>query len=70
MSFEIPESVKVYSQFGHPILMWVLFGLTLYAMYLGIQLRRVRSAEGEVKKELIKGRFTIRHHQIGSLLLR
>lgn len=69
MSFEIPESVKVYSQFGHPILMWVLFGLTLYAMYLGIQLRRVRSAEGEVKKELIKGRFTIRHHQIGSLLL-
>jgi hypothetical protein len=69
MSFEIPESIKVYSQFGHPILMWVLFGLTLYAMYLGIQLRRVRSAEGEVKKELIKGRFTIRHHQIGSLLL-
>ncbi len=69
MSFEIPESVKVYSQFGHPILMWVLFGLTLYAMYLGIQLRRVRSAEGEVKKELIKGRFTIRHHQIGSVLL-
>lgn len=69
MSFEIPESVKVYSQFGHPILMWVLFGLTLYAMYLGIQLRRIRSAEGEVKKELIKGRFTIRHHQIGSLLL-
>ncbi len=69
MSFEIPESIKVYSQFGHPILMWVLFGLTLYAMYLGIQLRRVRSADGEVKKELIKGRFTIRHHQIGSLLL-
>jgi Protein of unknown function (DUF4079) len=69
MSFEIPESIKVYSQFGHPILMWVLFGLTLYAMYLGIQLRRVRSAEGEVKKELIKGRFSIRHHQIGSILL-
>lgn len=69
MSFEIPESVKVWSQFFHPLLMWVLFGVTLYAMYLGIQLRRTREAEGETKKQLLKGRFIIRHHQIGSILL-
>ncbi|GAB4140161.1 MAG: DUF4079 domain-containing protein [Cyanobacteria bacterium J069] len=69
MSPELLQSLKVYSQFVHPVLMWVLFGLTLYAMYLGIQLRRVRSAEGEKKKQLLKGRFNIRHHQIGSILL-
>lgn len=66
---ELPESVKVYSQFAHPLLMWVLLGLTVYALYLGVQIRRTRAAEGEVKKELIKGRFNIRHHQIGSVLL-
>lgn len=69
MNFEIPESVKVWSQFAHPLLMWVLLGATLYALYLGIQIQRTRAAEGEVKKELIKGRFNIRHHQVGSALL-
>lgn len=69
MNFQIPDSVKVWSQFGHPLLMWVLLGITLYALYLGIQVRRTRSVEGDAKKELIKGRFNIRHHQIGSALL-
>jgi hypothetical protein len=69
MNVEIPESVKVWSQFFHPVLMWVLLGLTVYALYLGMQWRRVRSAEGDTKKELLKGRFNIRHHQIGSILL-
>lgn len=69
MSFEIPESVKVYSQFLHPILMWLLFGMTLYSMYLGFKIRKTRSAEGEEKKQLIQGRFNIRHHQISALLL-
>lgn len=59
----------MWSQFAHPILMWVLFAATLYALYLGFQIRRTRSAEGETKKELIKGRFNIRHHQIGAVLL-
>ncbi|HEY9620292.1 MAG TPA: DUF4079 domain-containing protein [Crinalium sp.] len=69
MTFEIPESIKVWSQFGHPLIMWVLLALTVYAMYLGIQIRRTRSAEGDVKKQLIQGRFNIRHHQIGAILL-
>lgn len=63
------ESIKVWSQFGHPVLMWILFIATLYATYLGFQIRRTRKAEGELKKELIKGRFNIRHHQLGSILL-
>lgn len=66
---EILESVKVWSQFGHPVLMWVLFALTLYAGYLGWQIRRTRSAEGDLKKELIKGKFTVKHHQFGSIIL-
>jgi uncharacterized membrane protein len=69
MNPEIPESVKVWSQFSHPIMMWVLFAATVYALYLGIQIRRTRSAEGDTKKELIKGRFNIRHHQVGAALL-
>jgi Protein of unknown function (DUF4079) len=69
MSFEIPESVKVYSQFAHPLTMWVLLALSLYALYLGVQIRRTRLAEGEVKKQMIQGRFNIKHHQIGSILL-
>ncbi len=69
MSPTIPESVKVWSQFFHPALMWVLFALTLYALYLGVKVRRVRYAEGDEKKALIKGQFNVKHYQIGSLLL-
>jgi hypothetical protein len=69
MSSAIPESIIFWSQFAHPLLMWALLILAGYALYLGMQIRRTRSAEGDVKKELIKGRFNIRHHQIGSLLL-
>lgn len=69
MSFEIPESVKVYSQFLHPIMMWLLLALTSYALYLGIQWRRARTAEGDMKKELLKGKFNIKHYQVGSLVL-
>ncbi|UBF24220.1 DUF4079 domain-containing protein [Kovacikia minuta CCNUW1] len=64
-----PESIKIWSQFFHPVMMWVLFILTTYALYLGIKVRRTRSAEGEAKKELIKGKYNVKHHQIGAVLL-
>ncbi|MBD2326497.1 DUF4079 domain-containing protein [Alkalinema sp. FACHB-956] len=66
---ELPESLKTYSQFGHPLLMWVLLALTGYALYTGLQWRRARSADGDLKKELLKGKFNIKHHQAGSILL-
>jgi hypothetical protein len=69
MNFTIPESVKVWSQFVHPSLMWVLLAIALYSMYLGIQVQRTRYADGDVKKQLIKGRYNVRHYQIGSVLL-
>jgi Protein of unknown function (DUF4079) len=64
-----PAEVKPYLNFIHPLLMWILFGLCIYAMYLGIQIRRTRSVEATVRKELIKGKFNDRHHKIGSIIL-
>ncbi|VEP14408.1 conserved membrane hypothetical protein [Hyella patelloides LEGE 07179] len=69
MAFEIPDAVKTWSQFGHPITMLTLFGLAIYALYLGIQSRRTRTADKEVRKELVKKQFGAKHHKIGSILL-
>nr|WP_290227137.1 DUF4079 domain-containing protein [Trichocoleus desertorum] len=69
MSFEIPASTKFWLNFLHPIMMWVLLAIALYATYLGFQWRRTRKAEGDEKKELVKGRFNVRHYQFGSLML-
>jgi len=69
MNLAIPEAVKTWSQFGHPILMWILLGLSIYALYLGVQVRRVRTVDPETRKELIKKQFNIKHYQIGSVIL-
>lgn len=69
MSFDLPDSVKFGLNFIHPILMWLLFAVTLYALYSGIQTQRTRTADGEVKKQLIQGKFRNKHYQMGSLLL-
>jgi Protein of unknown function (DUF4079) len=66
---ELSPSVKYGLNFVHPVLMWGLLLVSLYAAYLGLQVQRTRSAQGEEKKELIKGRYNVRHFQIGSLLL-
>jgi MFS family permease len=63
------ELLKTWLNFVHPIIMWLLLAMTLYALYLGIQARRTRLADVETRKELIKGKFAIKHHQIGSALL-
>jgi Protein of unknown function (DUF4079) len=65
----IPPALKPIMTFAHPLMMWMLFGLTLYAMYLGFQIRRTRTADGDLKKDLIKQKFNQKHHQIGALLL-
>lgn len=69
MNWEIPESVKTWSQFGHPLLMWILLGMSVYALYLGVQIRRTRNADKEERKELIKQNFKDKHFQVGSILL-
>ncbi|OKH13252.1 hypothetical protein NIES592_14355 [Fischerella major NIES-592] len=69
MNLELSPSVKYWSQFFHPIMMWALLLISVYAAYLGLQVQRTRNAQGEQKKELIKGRYNVRHYQIGSVLL-
>ncbi|MEM9806785.1 MAG: DUF4079 domain-containing protein [Cyanobacteria bacterium P01_D01_bin.56] len=69
MNSETIEAIKPYLNFLHPVMMWVLFGLTLYAAYLGIQSRRLRYVDRETKKKLVKGKYTIRHHQLGAIAL-
>ncbi len=65
----IPTAIKPYLNFIHPALMWILFGTTLYAGYLGWQIRQTRSATGDDKKKLIQGKFNDRHHKLGSIVL-
>ncbi len=65
----IPTAIKPYLNFIHPALMWVLFGTTLYAGYLGWQIRQTRSATGDEKKKLIQGKFNDRHYKLGSIAL-
>lgn len=69
MSSETLEAIKPWINFIHPIAMWGIFALTLYAGYLGYQYRQTRFATGEEKKKLIQGKFSDRHHKAGSILL-
>jgi len=69
MALELTPTIKFWLNFAHPAIMWVLLALSLYAAYLGLQVQRTRNAQGEEKKELVKGRYTIKHHQIGSIIL-
>lgn len=69
MDFPLSPEVKFWLNFFHPVLMWVLLGISIYALYLGVQWRRARTAEGDLKKELVKGRYNVKHYQIGSLIL-
>ncbi|MES1024342.1 DUF4079 domain-containing protein [Gloeocapsa sp. BRSZ] len=66
---ELSQDVKFWLNFIHPVLMWGLLAASFYALYLGVQVRRTRYAEGDVKKELIKGRYNVKHYQIGSAIL-
>lgn len=63
------DAIKPYLNFFHPVMMWALLGASIYALYLGLKIRKTRSATGEEKKELIKGKFNDRHHRWGSALL-
>ncbi|MBP5971228.1 DUF4079 domain-containing protein [Brasilonema sp. CT11] len=69
MGLELSPSVKFSLNFIHPIIMWVLLLLSLYAGYLGLQVQRTRNAQGEEKKQLIKGKYNVKHYQIGSIIL-
>jgi hypothetical protein len=65
----MPEALAYNLNFVHPLLMWVLFGLSGYAMVLGIKAKKTRTADAETRKTLIKGQFAKRHYLFGSAVL-
>ena len=66
----LPEPLQTYVlPFLHPVFMWVIFALTVYALYLGIKAKKTRQATGDEKKALIKGKYNTKHYQVGSVLL-
>jgi hypothetical protein len=69
MPLEIPSSLAYNLNFLHPLMMWVLLGLSGYAMVLGLRAKKTRTAPPEERRELIKGHFARRHFRLGSLLL-
>jgi hypothetical protein len=69
MALAIPTQLPLVVSFLHPLLMWGLLGLSLYAMVLGIKAKKTRTGTPEQRKDLIKGQFGKRHFQFGSLLL-
>ncbi|WP_414529807.1 DUF4079 domain-containing protein [Nodularia chucula] len=69
MTLELSSDVKYWLNFFHPVTMWVLLAISLYAAYSGLQVQRTRGAQGDEKKELIKGKYNVKHHQVGSILL-
>ncbi|MBD2777576.1 DUF4079 domain-containing protein [Iningainema tapete] len=69
MNLPLSPEVKYWLNFFHPVLMWALLLLSFYAAYLGLQVQRTRNAQGEEKKELIKGKYNVKHYQIGSIIL-
>eukprot|EP00871_Galdieria_phlegrea_P000203 jgi/Galph1/1183/GphlegSOOS_G6118.1 len=53
----------------HPLVMIGVLGASLYTFYLGYQSKRVKEADAETRKILVKGRYGQRHFQTSSLLL-
>jgi hypothetical protein len=69
MAEAAPFPLPLALSFVHPLLMWVLLGLSAYAMVLGIKAKKTRTADAETRKELIKGQFARRHYLFGSGVL-
>ncbi|XHX80278.1 MAG: DUF4079 domain-containing protein [Stenomitos frigidus ULC029] len=61
--------LKAVISFAHPVLMLGALVATLYALYLGVLVRRTRSADAETRKQMIKQKYNQRHFQLGALLL-
>lgn len=55
--------------FFHPVLMLITFVGTFYALYLGIQTRRTRNAPSEIRKQMVKEKYSLKHFYSGSGLL-
>lgn len=69
MDFSFPPVVQAIFTFLHPVLMWIMVGIALYALKLGWQARRIRSVRGEERKKLARAKPGKKHFMVGSLYL-
>lgn len=69
MNTEFSPFLKAVISFSHPALMLGALVATLYALYLGVLVRRTRSADAETRKQMIKAKYNQRHFQWGVVLL-
>ncbi len=65
MTMQIPEPIRKVLSIAStiPIFKWVLFRLTIYELYLGVQWRCTRNADKDIKKELLQKDFRNRHYR-------
>ncbi|MGD1901615.1 MAG: DUF4079 domain-containing protein [Geitlerinemataceae cyanobacterium] len=69
MSIEIPAAIEPIITYFHPVAMWVLFAIVLNLAYSGYKVRRMRSAKGEERKAIVKGKFRDKHYVTASFML-
>jgi Protein of unknown function (DUF4079) len=69
MATEFSPFLKALISFAHPTLMLGALLATLYALYLGVLVRRTRNADAETRKQMIKEKYNQRHFQFGAILL-
>lgn len=60
---------KSFILFFHPVLMTGTLVGTFYALYLGIQTRRTRNAPTDIRKQMVKEKYGLKHFYSGSGLL-
>ena len=63
------DTIKPWLNFFHPLMMWGLLAMTIYALYLGGKVSQMRVADPETRKKLIKAKVKDKHHQVGAIIL-
>ena len=66
MRNDISILIKYLITFLHPVIMTLVIAGTFYAAYFGVQIKRIRNAEGEKRKEMVKAKYNQKHFQIAS----
>lgn len=69
MRNDISILMKYLIIFLHPVIMTLVTVATFYAAYFGVQVKRIRHAEEEKRKEMVKAKYNQKHFQVASILL-
>ncbi|WP_026101230.1 DUF4079 domain-containing protein [Synechococcus sp. PCC 7336] len=69
MDLQLPDPIATVLTFVHPLTMWILLAMAVYALKLGLKIRKLRSAKGEEKKELLQAKPAQKHFALGAVYL-